>query len=110
MQPGKWDTSVGGHVDAGESYDAAALREMREELGIDGAAVEFLYKYLHRNEYESEYVCTYRCIWDGPIEIHPDEIDEGRFWTLKSIRSSSPDHFTPNFLDELERFSQFSQF
>ena len=35
---GRWDKSVGGHVDAGESFDAAALREAGEELFSDGAS------------------------------------------------------------------------
>ena len=35
---GRWDKSVGGHVDAGESFDAAALREAGEELFADGAS------------------------------------------------------------------------
>jgi len=35
---GRWDKSVGGHVDAGESFDAAALREVGEELFSDGAS------------------------------------------------------------------------
>jgi 8-oxo-dGTP pyrophosphatase MutT (NUDIX family) len=33
---GRWDKSVGGHVDAGESFDAAARREAGEELFSDG--------------------------------------------------------------------------
>lgn len=37
---GKWDTAVGGHVDAGEDYLAAALRELREELGVTASAGE----------------------------------------------------------------------
>ena len=110
VQPGKWDTSVGGHVDAGESYDDAALREMREELGITGAKVEFLYTYLHSNTYESEYVSTYRCIWDGSIETDPEEIEKGRYWTLEEIRKTPREKFTPNFLDELERLEKFSRF
>jgi len=36
-QPGKWDTAVGDHLDTGESYLQAALREMREERGIETA-------------------------------------------------------------------------
>ncbi|MEQ8822020.1 MAG: NUDIX domain-containing protein [Sumerlaeia bacterium] len=32
--PGRWDISVGGHVDPGESYLATALREAREEMGV----------------------------------------------------------------------------
>ena len=36
IQPGKWDTSVGGHLDHGEDYETAARRELREELGFTG--------------------------------------------------------------------------
>ena len=104
VQPGKWDTSVGGHVDCGETYDAAAVRELEEELGIGGANPALLWKYLHRNEYESEYVCTYRIQYDGEIRYDSHEIIEGRFWKIIEIR----DHlesgvFTPNFVDEFRR-------
>lgn len=109
IQPGKWDTSVGGHVDLGESVEAAALREMREELGIREAPIEFLYSYLHRSEVESEFVSTYRCTWNGPIEIQPEEIEEGRFWSWEEIRRSDPQLFTGNFLDEMERFKTLSE-
>ncbi|MBO7626585.1 MAG: NUDIX domain-containing protein, partial [Paludibacteraceae bacterium] len=34
IQPGKWDTAVGGHVDYGEEIETALRREAREELGI----------------------------------------------------------------------------
>lgn len=106
VQPGKWDTSVGGHVNSGESYEEAAYREMKEELGIEGVPLEFLHRYIHRNEYESEFVSTYRCVWNGSIDFNRVEIEEGRFWTLKKIRESSPEKFTPNFLDELERLKR----
>ena len=109
VQPGKWDTSVGGHVDAGESYEKAAVREMREELGIQSVQVEFLYTYMHRNAYESEYVQTYRCTWDGGITVHSEEIDEGRFWSLEEISNNDLSVFTPNFMDELERFRNLSE-
>ncbi|MFW5835783.1 MAG: NUDIX hydrolase, partial [bacterium] len=104
VQPNRWDTSVGGHVDAGEAYEAAASREMREELGIVGPPLERLYRYRHENDYESEMVTTYRVIWDGPINPDPSEVSEGRFWTLDEIEATDPEVFTPNFLDELARF------
>jgi len=104
VQPGKWDTSVGGHLDSGEEYPAAAIREMREELGISGVTPRPLYKYRHRNEYESEMVTTFLVTWDGAICVHPEEISEGRFWTLAEIDAADPAIFTPNFLDELERY------
>lgn len=108
VQPGKWDTSVGGHVDAGEDYLAAARREMAEELGIMGAKLRRLYRYLHTNSYESEMVTTFVVRWDGRITVDPGEISEGRFWTVEEINRADPALFTPNFLEELERYRRWA--
>lgn len=108
VQPGKWDTSVGGHVDKGESYQDAALREMEEELGIKGAPLEYLYKYRMCNDYESEYVSSYHCLWNGAIKTNAEEIEEGRFWRLDEIALNADSGiFTPNFLDEISRYQQY---
>ncbi|MBD3184090.1 NUDIX domain-containing protein [Candidatus Poribacteria bacterium] len=104
IQPGKWDTSVGGHLDSGETYDQAVKREMKEELGII-APVKHVYNYWMCNDIETEYVQTYICIYDGNIEFDPDEIDEGRFWTKSEIESNlGKDIFTPNFEEEYQRY------
>ncbi|HAK46739.1 MAG TPA: NUDIX hydrolase [Spirochaeta sp.] len=113
VQPGKWDTSVGGHVDAGEDYPGAAVRETAEELGITAGVelFEYLYKYLHSNNFESEYVSSFRITWDGPVTIQESEIDDGRFWSIDEIRETeaktNDSIFTPNFLDELDRYLGF---
>ena len=108
VQPGKWDTSVGGHLDSGETYYQAAKREMCEELGISSADITFLYKYLHSNDFESEYVSTFVCFWDGEININRDEIETGAFWRLDDIAEREQEGiFTPNFLDELKRYKRF---
>lgn len=105
VQPGKWDTSVGGHVDTGEDYREAAIREMHEELGIASSNIEFLYKYLHSNSYESEYVSTFSCLWDGPVTTNEQEIEEGRFWSIDEIEINlEKGLFTPNFVEELGRY------
>ena len=58
VAPGKWDTSVGGHINPGEDVLAAALREMEEELGIKSCGLNYLYRYLFSNQRESELVNT----------------------------------------------------
>lgn len=109
VQPGKWDTSMGGHLDAGEDYETAARREMEEELGVRVVKLEYLYKYRHGNDYETEYVTSYACRWDGPVRTCPQEIEEGRFWKLEEIDAAPKVQFTPNFLEELERYRNLNQ-
>ena len=101
IQPGKWDTSVGGHLNIGEDYETAAYREMKEELGIEGRDLSFLYAYALRNPVESENVRTYLCRYGGKISFDPVEITEVRFWRMEEIEESlRTGIFTPNFEEE----------
>ncbi|MBN1807974.1 MAG: NUDIX domain-containing protein [Planctomycetes bacterium] len=109
IQPGKWDTSVGGHVLAGETVEQAAARELHEELGISGPAPVFLYQYLWESPVEREFVTTFALQWHGPITHHPEEIDEVRSWSLAEIASAPQDIFTPNFLHELSLYTALPQ-
>ncbi|GAB4543086.1 MAG: NUDIX domain-containing protein [Thermodesulfovibrionia bacterium] len=98
---GKWDTSVGGHVNLGETIDEAVMREMREELGITDSSPKFLYSYIHSNPYETELVYTYTCIYDGEINFNTEEIDEVRSWRLEEIEERlNQGIFSENFKHE----------
>ena len=104
IQPGRWDTSVGGHVDRGEHHLTAARREMAEELGLDDPELPltFLHQYIWRSEVESEYVRTYRCSHPGPFALHPEEIDDGRFFCAEALCSlMGTGEATPNLEHEL---------
>lgn len=108
VQPGRWDTSVGGHLDPGESYLDAALREMREELGIVDVPLQFLYHSRIRNHFESENVATYLTRYNGEIRFDPGEIDAVRFFSAEEIVSRlGTGYFTPNFEEEWQMYSKW---
>ena len=101
IQPGKWDTAVGGHVAYGEAIIEAVYREASEELGL----TEFNPRYIETYEFESplerEMVNVFAAV--GTYELHPDldEVDEGKWWELEDIDASiGKGIFTPNFESE----------
>jgi isopentenyl-diphosphate delta-isomerase type 1 len=105
IQPGRWDTSVGGHLDPGESYLEAARREMKEELGVSGVPLTFLYRSKIRNKIESENVATYLTVFRGKIQFNPEEIESVHYWMAEEIESAlGSGVFTPNFEEEWESF------
>ncbi len=102
IQPGLWDSSVGGHVRPDERPEEAAIREMREELGVT-ADLHFSHEYIWWSQQETEYVRTYLALHEGPFVHDPWEIAEAKFWTREEIsRDMGTGVFTPNFELEVE--------
>ena len=105
IQPDKWDTSTGGHVDLGESIGQALKREVGEELGITDFTPEELGHYVFNSDKEKELVYVHKTIYDGPISPDTDELDGGRFWTMEEIAEHiGKGIFTPNFESEYTKY------
>ena len=110
IQPGKWDTAVGGHIGYGESPEEALRREVREELGITDFKAEFIDKYVFEGSRERELVYVHRTIYDEPIHPSKSELDGGRFWTMQEIREAMGKNvLTPNFECEFNKFFEKGQ-
>jgi len=103
IQPGKWDTAVGGHLLPGEDYEAAARRELNEEIGLPASTpLQATFTLKVRNAIESENVQVFLAVSDGPFQAQASEIDELRFWTWPEIDAGlQAAIFTPILVQEL---------
>lgn len=103
IQPGKWDTAVGGHVSYGESILEAVYREASEELGFTEFNPIHIETYEFESSIEREMVNVFAVI--GTYDLHPDleEVDEGRWWDIADVDAAmGKDILTPNFESEFQ--------
>ena len=99
--PGAWDSSASGHLDTGEDYDACAVRELHEEIGLKTRSVPArLFKIDARPETGQEFVWVYRLEAEGPFTLHPDEIETGGWFAPAEVAAwmrARPEEFTRPF-------------
>ncbi len=85
-QPGVWDSSASGHLNSGEDYDACAVRELKEEIGLQPkTALQRLFKLPASTETDQEHVCIYVCESEGPVTPDPEEIEIVRWSSREEI-------------------------
>jgi isopentenyldiphosphate isomerase len=98
IQPGKWDTAVGGHVSAGETPAEALKKEAFEEMGLTSFFAAFHKLYKWESDLEAELVYLFSTFEFVDYKIHSEEIEEARFWNTCEIEKAlNKGIFTPNF-------------
>jgi isopentenyldiphosphate isomerase len=98
--PGLYDVTVGGVVGAGESYDAAAVRELAEELGISDPTPQSMFRHRYAGPHSRAHVAVYSVIWDGPIVHQQSEIAWGGFCTVEEVMANPQGwQFVPDGLE-----------
>ena len=102
VAPGLWDSSASGHLDAGEDYGPAVVREAREEIGIELKSVpREVLKIEACAETGNEFVRVYYAHSEGPFVLHPEEIERGEWFTVERLDTmvrEAGDEFAPSFL------------
>ena len=92
-EPGRWTSSVSGHVNSKEDYDTAMHREIPEEIGVPASTCKDFQKvkqFPASQETDQEFVWLYQAVHPGPFQPDPQEV-------------ASLDWFFPTQIDQILR-------
>lgn len=104
VQPGRWDTAVGGHIAFGENLETALQREALEEIGIKDFKAELVMNYIWESNIERELVFCFVTQHNQAIAINKEELTDGRYWSHAEIKANlGKEVFTPNFEEEYRK-------
>ncbi|WP_319502908.1 NUDIX domain-containing protein [uncultured Draconibacterium sp.] len=109
IQPGKWDTAVGGHISAGETLEQALKKEVFEEIGLKEFSAKLQKVYKWESEVEAELIYLFTTYDYKGFGIQSDEVEELRFWTKKQVEKNlGKAIFTPNFEVEFKMLQELN--
>ena len=100
VAPLAWDSSAAGHLDSGEGYAAAVLREVREELGLAVTESERVLKIDAGPETDQEFVELHLVRHDGAVRWPAEEVRTGEWFTPDQVTdwvTARPQDFARGF-------------
>jgi isopentenyldiphosphate isomerase len=101
-EPSRWGAACSGHVDSGEDYDTAVMRELGEELGWKPSTPpERILRIEACRETDQEFVWIYRCNGEGPFTLNAEEIETGGWFSREQVErwlAERPEDFTTVFV------------
>lgn len=110
--PGMWTVAAGGHVDEGETWETAAVRETAEEIGVSPELKlvgSFNFKSDEGSKKVRQIIRVYEGIMDSTtqFDLEEEEVDEIAWYELaelKALMQEKPNEFTPSFHETIARF------
>lgn len=103
VYPGFWDPVTGGVVQAGETYEESAQRELEEEMGITGVALRGLFDFWFEDGTKAPvWGRAFHCRWDGPTRPQPEEVEFVELMSREEILARR-DTMTPDGFEVLRR-------
>lgn len=105
IYPGYWDVAAGGMVQADESYELSAARELAEELGVSGVQLAAHERFFFDQPDNRLWCAVFSAVWDGPLKLQPEEVLEARFLGVDQVlRETTEKPYCPDSLAALKRY------
>ncbi|MFK7912029.1 MAG: 16S rRNA (adenine(1518)-N(6)/adenine(1519)-N(6))-dimethyltransferase RsmA [Akkermansiaceae bacterium] len=110
--PGVWDSSAAGHINAGQDYQEAAVRELDEELGVKDAELQEIAKIKPSENTGWEHIRLYIARHDGAVRYPCSEVESGDWFPMDEVRAwiaARPQDFASGFIECWNTFDQTFQ-
>jgi 8-oxo-dGTP pyrophosphatase MutT (NUDIX family) len=106
IYPGYWDPAAGGVMQAGETYEENAAREVGEELGVLGVELRPLFDLWFEDERSAVWGRAFTCVYDGALTLQAEEVQFVEMMAPDEVlrRAASGEQFTPDGLAVVERY------
>jgi len=105
LYPGQFTASASGHVASGEGLEETALRELEEELGVEGVKLKREFEFVSRVPGDDEIITVFSARYDGAMHINAKEASScgSRFYSLGEIRALPESAMAPHLVRALKR-------